>query len=478
MADPKTTMSVNEARPQTAAPVHTPAPTQPNDTPTQTINQPANQGQTTEQSMKIDQPDTSFMTIKQKYEYLKVKNNRGFLNDKEKEEYKNLQDQIEGKEGTITPRNGKKIGDEDKKDEEFFKEQDVIEYMYNKWLLAGANWLFNKAIHGVEKGWDKFENAVLQGRANRNARKGTKDETNKFNDTLNEKIYKDEKGKRDQIDKGAAKVIDRLKLIREGKIPPEEMTEADKFFTDKKKNKEAIKRIENAAKNIKSIRYIATMLSKAQLTSEICTDSKTFDGKNPYHIHDAMANRNAILIARKMDEIQAAGGDPTKFTEELLKKTEKAVKHNDKMIKNGRYEEKTGAKRRPDWMLKKYKENPHLAAANELLGITPENQGNAIDEQPHSMLESLLASNDYSQVLGAELKKLNNRESALAARSEQNNARKARLNQVKANYFNKLQTNGLTIARDVNGVKQAQTQSAVLKDPKFNPAALRYAGGR
>lgn len=480
MVDTPKTMSINETQPQAAAPVNTPPPahTPQANEPSQTVNQPVSDAPAPDKSMKIDQPDTSFMTVKQKYEYLKVKNNRGILNDKEKEEYKKLEDQINGPEGTITPKDGKKIGDEDKKDTKFFEEEDVIKYMYTKWLLAGADWLFNRAFNSLEKGVEKFENAVLQGRANRNARKNSKDETVKFNDTLNDKLIKDEKARRGKIDEGAAKVIDFLNRIREGKIPPEEMTEADRFFTDKKKNKEAIRRIETAARNIKAIRSYAAMLSQAQLTSEMCTDSKAFDGKNPYHIHEAMANRNAILIARRMNEIQEAGGDPSKFLEGLQKSVDKAIKHNNKMIGNGRYEERTGAKRRPDWMLKTYKPNPHLAAANELLGITPENQGNTIDEQPHSLLESLMATNDYSQMLKEDLQENNNNTGALAARKENNDSRRAHLEQVKANYYKNLAARGSSIANDVKGVQQAQQQSAALKNPKFNPAALHYAGGR
>lgn len=89
------------------------------------------------------------MTVAQKLNYLRIKDKRGIITPEErqlKEECEKQLKEQEGGEGNITPEDGTKVQEEEKDPKDIFKEQDIIQYMYNDWLLGGANWLYKKVL--------------------------------------------------------------------------------------------------------------------------------------------------------------------------------------------------------------------------------------------------------------------------------------------------------------------------------------------
>jgi len=89
------------------------------------------------------------------YETLAEKAYRGTLTVGEKEQFEKMkkqkqEDSMEYKP-SLNPHKDPKKEHKDK-----FKEQDVIDYMYNEWFLAGLSWLFDKAEDGLDYVLDKL----------------------------------------------------------------------------------------------------------------------------------------------------------------------------------------------------------------------------------------------------------------------------------------------------------------------------------
>ena len=101
------------------------------------------------------------MTVAQKLNYLRIKDKRGIITPEErqlKEECEKQLKEQEGGEGNITPEDGTKVQEEEKDPKDIFKEQDIIQYMYNDWLLGGANWLYKKCYKYIDKKINQFKN--------------------------------------------------------------------------------------------------------------------------------------------------------------------------------------------------------------------------------------------------------------------------------------------------------------------------------
>ena len=75
---------------------------------------------------------------------------RGTLTVAQKEMLNKIEEEEKKKEAVMQNRDGNKHGNPEHKPGEPFKEGDVVQYMYEKWFLAGMSWLFDKAEEGLE----------------------------------------------------------------------------------------------------------------------------------------------------------------------------------------------------------------------------------------------------------------------------------------------------------------------------------------
>ena len=117
------------------------------------------------------------------YETLAEKAYRGTLTVGEKELFEKMKKQKQEDSMAYKPNlNPHKDQKKDHKDK--FKEQDVIDYMYNEWFLEGLNWLFNKAEDGLDILLDKFVDTQHE-RSARRAR-----EVNLAKDTMAAELMK------------------------------------------------------------------------------------------------------------------------------------------------------------------------------------------------------------------------------------------------------------------------------------------------
>ena len=97
-------------------------------------------------------------------EELQEKRRRGLLSVDEQKQLDEAEKNAEGKTGKVTQRE-----DEDKEpkdpDKQSFKEGDVIDYMYNHWVIDGVMWCDQKSRKYIAYGYDRVRAATLARKA-------------------------------------------------------------------------------------------------------------------------------------------------------------------------------------------------------------------------------------------------------------------------------------------------------------------------
>ncbi len=476
MADTPRTVSVNEAgapQKQQATPQQTPQPTpQNNAEPQKTI--------ALSQNSKKEAQTFQGMTVAQKLNYLNIKEKRGILTPEERKQQEECRDQLakeqEGDEGEITPEDGTKVGDKDDEPKDLFKEQDIIQYMYNEWLLGGANWLYKKTYKQIDKSYEAFKNRCAQAKLGAQKRKNVAYNTITTRDNIDDKAVKLYDGQKATMDKGKDGLKAVLEDIKNGNIDASKATGLTKRLMqelpESKRQQfctEAQSMIENLAENIKTIHFVAGQLARAQMAESICINQDAFKNSVPANVFEAMEKRNALAIASQMDEWQKQGKNPAKLIQNLKDDVEKANKFADKQYKKEKFDEAG----------KKGKENSKLRDINETLGIPQEEVTKPQHYEPQTMLQHLVASNNLELSLTEKLNKLNNSQMVQAARNDNYQDRRANLHNRVANAArysemirSRVNPHGLLVM-DTQGQRRAQQHQGVR--PQFNMDAYRMA---
>jgi len=416
------------------------------------------------------------MTVAQKLNYYRIKEKRGILTPEERQDKEDCEKQLkeqEGGEGNITPEDGTKVQEEEKDPKDIFKEQDIIQYMYNDWLLGGANWLYKKCYKYIDKKYNQFKNRC---RKNKNSADAKKYNTISTRDTIDDKAVKMFDGSKAAIEKGRDAVKSILSDIAEGKIDGSKATGFTKILMNEMPERErqafcasAMEKIQNLAENMKTIQFMAGQLARAQMAETLCKNQDAFKNVNPVQLFEAMSKRNAILIARQMDELEGRGGNPASFMKDMEKQIEKANEFADKQYKKHKFDEagKDGAT------------NPTLTKINERLGLKREEMTKSDCLEPKSMLEHLVATNKFEDLLTKQLEGVRRQESSLEAQQEAHNNRRQNFEQRRAailQYRESIRSPANPhgyIAGDRRGSEQARQQSQ--QRPAFNMDAYRLA---
>ena len=476
MADTPKTVSVNEASAtQTQQPVGQPTPQ-----PTPQNNSEPQKKIYLSQNPKKEEQTFQGMTIAQKLNYLNIKEKRGILTPEERKQQEECREQLakeqEGDEGEVTPEDGTKVGAKDSAPKDLFEEEDIIKYMYNKWLLGGANWLYKKTYKQIDKSYAAFKNRCEQAKMAAKKRENTEYNTITTRDNVDDKAVKLYDGQKATLDKGKEGVKAVLEEIKNGNIDASKATGLTKRLMQElpegKRQQfctEAQAMIENLAENMKTIHFIAGQLARAQMAENICMDQNAFKNSVPAHVFEAMERRNALAIAAQMDEWQRQGKNPAKLIQQLNDDVEKANKFADKQYKKEKFDEAG----------KKGKENKTLRKINETLSIPEEEITKPKQYEPQTMLQHLIISNNLEMGITEKLNKLNNNQRVQAARNDDNQSRRAHLHDRVANCArysamirSRVNPQGRLVL-DRQGQIRAQQNRGVR--PQFNMDAYRMA---
>lgn len=181
----------------------TPAPTSTNETKLA----PSNAGQFVRRQAPIDTDklsslklDPTFTSSRDKLLYLNKLERSDMLTIDQKAEREALQ-KMEDAEGKTDQKKDDDIrGDDPEKDK--FAEEDVIKYMYDKWLIALVEWCSQKIEKGLDCAWEKGRRRMLRKRAERDA------ETQAYHKTP---TYKAKETIADTVSKRKEKLKDTMK---------------------------------------------------------------------------------------------------------------------------------------------------------------------------------------------------------------------------------------------------------------------------
>ena len=357
--------------------------------------------------------------------------------------------QADGKEGNITPENGKKVGENDKEPKDIFKEEDIIKYMYNDWLIGGMNWLYRKTYKWIDHAYHAAKNRRAQLKEEKDPNYNTITTDNK----IQKRKAKNYDTSAASIDKGAEKTLADLEAIKSGNVDTSKASALTRrIMNEIPESKreafcnEATSMVKNAAENIKKIQLLAGTLARTQMAENLCKNQEAFSNVNSEALLTALTKRNAILIARAANETQQRGGNVGEFLKEFDKELKKSDKFADKQFKKNKFDEAG----------KKGKKNKHLQKLNETLGITQEDQTREQDLQPRSMLEHLVSSNNAEAVVTKTLDDNKRQLNASAARRETNNARKEHF-QSRIQGFSGSRLNPPIKNMTINGMAQQQS---------------------
>lgn len=471
MAKNPQTVSVNEgAAPAAPAPVaNTSTPVQGSE-PQKTI--------ALSQNPKKEAESVAGMTVAQKLNYFRVKEKRGILTPDERQQKEECEKKLkeqEGDEGLITPEDGAKVGDKDEDPKDLFKEQDVIQYMYNDWLLGGLNWLYKKTYKQIDKSYESFKNRCRQAKADAKARKNNPYSTINTRDTIDDKAVNMFEASRASIEKGRDGIKSILQDIMDGKIDGSKATGFTKKLMNELPEKDrqafcaaAMEKIENLAENMKSIQFMAGQLARAQMAEALCKDKDAFKNANPAQLFEAISKRNAIAIARQMDELEGRGGNPAKFMKDMEKQIEKANKFADKQYKKEKFDEAG----------KNGENNSVLHKINERLGIKQEETVKSNRLEPKSMLEHLVDTNNFEDMFTKKLETVKRKEETLDRQRETNDNRRQNLEARRASilqYRESIKTQANPQGYTAGDHQAAQVRKNNSQAPNFSVDAYRLA---
>lgn len=377
------------------------------------------------------------MTVKQRLSYLKAKQFEGNITNSEKDEKDKLEDQLNDEKAVNVKRDDslkKEKNKEIEEPEDIFKEDDILNYMYNKWLLASANWLFKKTYKKIAKLTDKTAEKLIYPAAGGiwkrikdyfSPKPAPQDSTTNFVKDADKNFLNFSKDNLAAADKSQDKFLNKLDRYSQGVATDEEKkTLSFQMINDlpPRKRIEACNNLTamyvNAANTTKTINYMAAALTRAQLVQNTLeTDKPTqFDPT----LFASQSKRNAMLIAQQLDSSQ----NPSQTMKDLYKDIKKANKRVNKSLKKGKYKEASSQHKS-----KNPRANKALQRLHTRLGLDEQGKNLQTQQQQNTsglnLYQQLVQYQDMDKLLSAHEEQIKqnvyaNRSDALANQARKN----------------------------------------------------------
>lgn len=326
-----------------------------------------------------------------------------------------------------------------------FEDTDIIDYMFKKWLNAGADELVLFAIDSFNYGCFKGLKAIEDRRKESKEKTATEHketETEKFKEKSYAHYNKHLKSKMDLCDEKTAQDDFKLlfKTIRDGnpgdvddntkdrlrgiikKLSPEVKKSISQMTPEQRKAKfsdDNAKIFGTAtSKNAIAINQFASSYAQARMLDEKCRDSKKFAGKDEkqiFALYELEARRDFI---KTLDAADKKGHDIGKLGSNLVKNSVMALQTSLNNVWEGKYEEK-------DKNCKNISGKDYNPALEHIRSVTESYKSdNSLNKPMSPEMAALQMSADYYS-LSVEKQNLGNREASNEQRREDNNIRKA-----------------------------------------------------
>ncbi len=341
------------------------------------------------------------------------------------------------------------------------KEDDVIHYMYNEWLIAGANWLWGKGVKRCKQAWYNAQRHIGTRERKAKANFGAM-ETYKFKDEIKTMMLDNMEAAVKTADQNKH-TIEHFKQIRETdfndpkqvaklNLSPEMVEDLKKISPKARQDLYSEKNAEKFQKynNDRAVRLIETsyMLAAAKLMDRKAKDKDAFNGLETKTLLNQAVGEANIEACKLISNIYANGGSFAKTENAQNEMHELAKAAYEKSVKNiekGKFHE---AGKEPGV-------NKHL---NKIGKITLDAKEKA-EGLGKTDVKDIFIKGAYNQILDRENQGVKQNQQALEAREISYADRKKMLEFVK----NK---RGISFDQDTHqtGQKQTKPQAPFVKN--------------
>ncbi|MFV0626916.1 MAG: hypothetical protein ACK5N8_06185 [Alphaproteobacteria bacterium] len=302
------------------------------------VNEVANDTQQTQEESNEAPATGGNLSIDDQIKALKIKDKMGLLSIDDRNNLDNLEKAKAKEDVPEVKRRNKQHEDPVEEDKGPFEQGDIIDYMYNKWLIAGANWTWVKTDKHIRKTGYAMANAFQdQLRKNREAKAANKNakttKTKEFDADTNLKLAEDLQNKYNRTDENMEKIVKRHKLIAEGKF--DEAGVSDDFKKkleegEKKYGKNYVKdycnnvieHTKDMSETFKHIQTISSTIVHAEVDMLKINNVKEGE-KDASHLSKRQDDVSIHIISQ-INKISKEGGDVPAFIKTLSEKAKGA----------------------------------------------------------------------------------------------------------------------------------------------------------
>ena len=419
--EPKPTPKIDEAAPSGQ---------QNTDDPTATFSE--NSG--SENTAQVNQ-DVSFdsLSVSEQQDYLTIleeKNKRGLLSVSEKAVLDNNKDNNKTTDkrrvGDFGARDGDENEDPDPEKKGPFKEKDVIKYMYEDWLLEGANWLWCKTAAKLDKGAYWAQQKILERMAEKRLEKNKVYDTEARHEQIAKHAISKGQANMDAVQKHEDAQLKNLKLLKEGKYTEANVSPTTELLLKKMDDKEKAQffkiseqGIKNFYNNIRMAEQFGSNYAQAGMTLDLAQNKDYYQGKNLTEEFEKQKAHAMQLFARKIDEAVKRGEDPMKVAAKLFNMSKEALDASYKTIEKRKFSEKD---RNPDSDLAKYV----VKMSDELKTVATPEKG-----QKRGMYEAAVEDMNFDKGANLTQEKLNQSFATMLIQKDENAQRRDRVAELK-----------------------------------------------
>ena len=317
------------------------------------------------------------LSVDEQQEYLHIleeKDKRGLLSVSEKAILNEQTDNNDKYVGDFGTDNRDENEDPDLEKKGPFKEKDVIKYMYEDWLLEGANWLWCKTASKIDKGTYWAQKKILDHIAENRLKKGKTYESEQQYDQMANHAVSLGQANMDSIKKHEEAQLKNLQLLKEGKYDEANVSNLTKLMfknMDKKEKEQFFKISEQGIKNyydnFAMAEQFGSNYAQAGMTFDLATDKDFYKGKDIKKEFEQQKAKAMKKFFNLIDAAQKKGKDPRKVATELFEESKKALKASQENMED-RHISELGKK--PNKDLAKY-----ITSLSNKLKEAPEEQG-------------------------------------------------------------------------------------------------------
>ena len=387
-----------------------------------------------ENTAQVNQ-DVSFdsLSVSEQQDYLTIleeKNKRGLLSVSEKAVLDNNKNNNKTTDkrrvGDFGARDGDENEDPDPEKKGPFKEKDVIKYMYEDWLLEGANWLWCKTAAKLDKGAYWAQQKILERMAEKRLEKNKVYDTEARHEQIAKHAISKGQTNMDAVQKHEDAQLKNLKLLKEGKYTEANVSPTTKFLLKKMDDKEKAQffkiseqGIKNFYNNIRMAEQFGSNYAQAGMTLDLAQNKDYYQGKNLTEEFEKQKAHAMQLFARKIDEAVKRGEDPMKVAAKLFNMSKEALDASYKTIEKRKFSEKD---RNPDSDLAKYV----VKISDELKTVATPEKG-----QKRGMYEAAVEDMNFDKGANLTQEKLNQSFATMLIQKDENAQRRDRVAELK-----------------------------------------------